>query len=117
MTYETVGTPGSDSEYFAEDHDQVYCVHGVFIGYPGGADFICGLCEDGATELEHRMVARLCYTVPEDPDWPYVFSTHYSAAGMQKDNDLVSLLKKEAGKIGTEWYWEFDIESYWVQPE
>ena len=24
-----------------------YCVHGNYIGYPGGADYMCQLCEDG----------------------------------------------------------------------
>ena len=52
MSYETVGTPGSDSEYFAEDYDRVHCKHGRFIGYPGGADFICPECEDGRDTLE-----------------------------------------------------------------
>ena len=43
----TVGLPGSDSEYFQEDYDTVHCMHGAFIGYPGGADYMCGLCENG----------------------------------------------------------------------
>lgn len=38
-------------EYFAEDRDQVYCLHGKYIGYPGGVDFICPYCEDGADIL------------------------------------------------------------------
>lgn len=28
-----------------------YCVHGTYIGYPLGPDYMCGACEDGATYL------------------------------------------------------------------
>lgn len=38
---------GGGEEYFADDYDQVHCIHGSYIGYPGGADYICGMCEDG----------------------------------------------------------------------
>lgn len=38
---------GGGEEYFAEDYNQVHCIHGSYVGYPGGADHICGLCEDG----------------------------------------------------------------------
>lgn len=41
----------STEEYFAEDRDQVYCLHGKYIGYPGGVDYICPYCEDGANTL------------------------------------------------------------------
>lgn len=26
-----------------------YCVHGKWLGYPGGPDYMCGLCEEGRT--------------------------------------------------------------------
>jgi hypothetical protein len=29
-----------------------YCVHGTYIGDPYGADYICGLCEDGTTDYQ-----------------------------------------------------------------
>ena len=50
MAYETVQV-SSTEEYFVEDRDQVHCRHGSYIGYPGGADYICGACEDGADTL------------------------------------------------------------------
>lgn len=26
--------------------DETHCEHGTYIGYPGGADYLCGWCED-----------------------------------------------------------------------
>lgn len=46
---------GGGEEYFAEDRDQVYCRHGKYIGYPGGADHICHYCEEGADILAHAL--------------------------------------------------------------
>jgi len=34
-------------EYFAEDFDRVHCRHGHYVGYPGGADYMCPACEMG----------------------------------------------------------------------
>lgn len=118
MTYDTVGTPGSDSEYFAEDYDSVHCRHGRFIGYPGGADFICGLCEDGATKLEHRMVARLEYTDAAESWWKgsNTLDTVYSTEGIHKWDKFIALWKKSAPEQ-LDLYWEFSVESYWVRPE
>ena len=45
-------TSDPDGEgYFTEDRESVYCKHGTYVGYPGGADYICGFCEDGANTL------------------------------------------------------------------
>lgn len=30
-----------------DEHGQRYCVHGVYLGYAGGPDFMCSLCEIG----------------------------------------------------------------------
>lgn len=116
-TYTTVGTPGSDSEYFAGDYSKVHCMHGRFIGYPGGADFICPYCEDGATVLEHRMVARLEYTRSGASEWeqPSRLATCYTPGGMAKWNEFIALVRAD----GADWidlYWTFDVESYWVRP-
>jgi hypothetical protein len=46
---------GNGEEYFAEDRDTVYCKHGKYIGYPGGPDYICPFCEDGADTLAHGL--------------------------------------------------------------
>lgn len=46
---------GGGEEYFAEDRDQVYCRHGKYIGYPGGVDYICPYCEDGADILAYAL--------------------------------------------------------------
>lgn len=44
----------STEEYFTADRDQVHCKHGSYIGYAGGADYICSHCEDG-----HDAIAEL----------------------------------------------------------
>ena len=37
--------------YFDRDYPDTHCKpHGAFVGYPGGADYMCGLCEDGLTK-------------------------------------------------------------------
>lgn len=28
-------------------HDTTHCIHGNYIGYPGGPDYMCQNCEDG----------------------------------------------------------------------
>lgn len=34
-------------QYYSRKGWQEYCVHGVYIGTPYGADYMCGKCEDG----------------------------------------------------------------------
>jgi hypothetical protein len=60
---------GGGEEYFAEDRDQVYCKHGRYIGYPGGADFICPYCEDGADILAHALRYNIELRWGTSPDW------------------------------------------------
>lgn len=38
--------PSTDDGRWGGDH----CMHGTYIGTPCGADYICGLCEDGYTK-------------------------------------------------------------------
>jgi hypothetical protein len=84
----TVGTPGADDEYFMEDYDDVHCVHGAFIGYPGGADFMCGLCENGQVfpkqdrKWELHIYGRIVWTV-------------YKQEDTAKWDSLIALCKKE----------------------
>lgn len=119
MSYDTVGAPGSDSEYFVEDRDSVYCQHGRFVGYPGGADFICGYCEDGANTLEYRMYARLEYTVEDDWfDGGHVLATVYTPEGIHKWDEFIYMWKATGGgALGMDLYWEFGVEAYWVRSE
>ena len=42
-----------------------YCVHNHYIGTPGGADFMCGLCEDGLTYFVSDPAYRLVITVAD----------------------------------------------------
>lgn len=69
---------GMDAEYFASDYDQVHCKHGVFIGYPGGADHMCGDCEAGHdTQYEGTLYVimwgeeqlNVMYRLAEVEDW------------------------------------------------
>lgn len=32
--------------------DSTHCEHGTYIGYPGGADYLCQWCEDGISLAE-----------------------------------------------------------------
>ena len=38
--------------------DSTHCVHGTYIGYPGGADYMCGWCEDGISVREMREIHK-----------------------------------------------------------
>lgn len=47
------------------DYDDVYCVHGTFVGGWAGPDYICGYCEEGISpeqlediRLENERLAR-----------------------------------------------------------
>lgn len=37
---------------YATTESSTYCRHGRYVGTPGGADYICGLCEDGVGVCE-----------------------------------------------------------------
>lgn len=43
---------GYDPAHDDPDDDRNYCVHGRYIGPPGGIDYICGYCEEGITREE-----------------------------------------------------------------
>lgn len=36
--------------------DETTCIHGRYIGYPGGPDYLCGYCEDSA--FTHKSTVR-----------------------------------------------------------
>jgi hypothetical protein len=36
--------------------DETHCEHGTYIGYPGGADYMCQWCEDGVSIREYREI-------------------------------------------------------------
>jgi hypothetical protein len=38
--------------------DETHCEHGTYIGYPGGADYLCGWCEDGVSYREYSAIMR-----------------------------------------------------------
>jgi hypothetical protein len=41
-------TSDPDGEgYFAGVYGQTHCRHGVYVGYPGGPDYMCPYCEGG----------------------------------------------------------------------
>ncbi len=60
---EQVVQVGFGEEYFAEDYSRVHCKHGAYIGYPGGADYICGACEDGFDTLHQGTKFILAYRI------------------------------------------------------
>ena len=41
---------GLDPRYDAANNPDWYCVHGKYTGNSWGADFLCGMCEDGFTQ-------------------------------------------------------------------
>jgi hypothetical protein len=47
--------------YFSEDRNTVYCQHGTYIGYPGGADYMCFYCEQGLNTLDSYVEYSLLY--------------------------------------------------------
>jgi hypothetical protein len=36
----------TDDQYY-QSRGEYYCKHGVYVGSPGGADYMCGRCEMG----------------------------------------------------------------------
>lgn len=53
MSIDNVREDGSVDTDFGE-----YCRHGKYIGTPGGADFMCGFCEEGWTDEEYAEYVR-----------------------------------------------------------
>ena len=41
----------SETDQEQLDYGTITCVHGMNLGTPGGADFMCGMCESGITNL------------------------------------------------------------------
>lgn len=42
----------TEDQYYASQ-GRYYCKHGVYIGSPGGADYMCGACEDGISDEDY----------------------------------------------------------------
>ena len=38
--------------------DETHCDHGMYVGYPGGPDYMCQWCEDGISVLGMRMICK-----------------------------------------------------------
>jgi hypothetical protein len=91
---------GGGEEYFAEDRDQVYCRHGKYIGYPGGVDYICPYCEDGADILAYAL--RYNIDINWDPNAPQdEYSTIircWSQADLERNLDSLRFLMGAALK-------------------
>ena len=49
--------------YFAEDYDRTHCIHGVFVGYAGGPDYMCHYCEMGMNRWVEAPLYQLHLTV------------------------------------------------------
>ena len=49
------------------------CMHGTPIGTPGGADLMCGYCEDGYTTWVPERTFELVYYA--NVDWPTKFAS------------------------------------------
>lgn len=41
-----------------DDFDRYHCVHGTYIGTPGGPDILCGWCEEGISPQEHKEIMQ-----------------------------------------------------------
>ena len=46
------------------------CVHGIPLGTPGGADLMCGLCEDGLTTWVDDPLYELTLDITSPPQAP-----------------------------------------------
>ena len=76
-------TSDPDGEgYFADDYDQTHCRHGVYVGYPGGPDYMCPYCEGG-------------YEPEPPPTDDELVERAYNTAPIEYE-DLVTLAKLEA---------------------
>jgi len=46
--------------------DETHCIHGVFVGYPGGPDYMCQFCENGEVTWVEDPLWRLMITFDID---------------------------------------------------
>lgn len=99
---------GPDEGYFAEDRDTVYCKHGKYIGYPGGPDYICQYCEDGADTLVKFPVWNVW--LPLEGDERHLLQVLYSA-------DQVELWKEKIGSSEMGIEFEESFEYSWIRKE
>ena len=89
--------------YFAKDFAATHCIHGQFIGYPGGIDYICGYCEDGANTLK------------KDVQWEAVVNTQGHIIGLGKHYNPAELERYQSlldSKLADAWI-EVSLYDYW----
>ena len=105
----------STEEYFAGDREQVYCKHGTYIGYPGGADYMCGACENGlntlCTGLQIDLEIRFRFSNESGwSEWVRIDRV-YSLAGIRKFDAMLDVVARSPAKtetqiiLGTYQYW------------
>lgn len=63
-----------------DDFDRYHCVHGTYIGTPGGPDLMCGWCEEGISLEEYNeiMKAQRAYRTREKA---YIYAMHFLVDG------------------------------------
>ena len=91
-----------------------YCVHGVYVGTPGGADYLCGLCEDGLTFFVKRPLYQLgCnlptgqwYSVGDSFDDPSAVPLRTFARMRRAMKSLSPIIDSWQVKIVSEGYWD-----------
>jgi len=106
---------GGGEEYFAQDYDQVHCRHGNYIGYPGGADFMCPHCEMGENVLKE---GKLWKVVANFGDETIALNTFYSEE--EADAQVAryeELLKGKSGGKPTTFHVVEKTYQYWDTEE
>lgn len=116
---------GAGEQYFAKDYDRVHCKHGRYIGYPGGADYMCPECESGRdTPVDFPAVAIWLHFPIGEHEWDKtLFKTRYALSGLLEDSMLFNtagdMSKKMADDDKRYPYveLEFYIEGDWMTEE
>ena len=93
-------TSDPDGEgYFEEDRESVYCMHGNYVGYPGGADYMCPYCEDGANTL-YKADCYYIQGIVEDTGEVLYLSTLYSEEAVTSALEVLQPIIEGPGSTG-----------------
>lgn len=96
--------------------ERQWCMHGTFIGSWAGPDYLCGLCEDGATELvtvtRERWTVALSGTDKDGAPFASAiacYSAEFAAATVSQFSEIPNVTAEACVEIYA--------EDVWVRPE
>lgn len=107
--------------YFSEDREQVYCKHGQYIGYPGGADYMCHHCEMGHDTLFTDTMYQVVTHIDNGEDEPTDHIIRRFYGGRERADELADELNTLAVKGDVTHLFQFYVKpveyKYWGRSE